>query len=158
MHYTSGALPLRQNQNNHMSSDRPQAALIENMTCTITSERPIADVQEKMPALCERHKFALLQTYVYHEIVESKGFPIERPVYIFEICQARLAAAMLTRHPIFSVFMPCRIAIYSDNEKTVIATMNMEGLLEAIRSDKTLYEETKNVFNSILLLMDELRN
>ena len=113
---------------------------------------------EQVASACEKYKFALLQTYVYHEIVESKGFPINRKVYIYEICQAKTAAGMLTGFPYFSVFMPCKLAIYEENGSTVISTMNMEIVLDAISSNQELYNEATALFTSLKSLMSSISN
>jgi uncharacterized protein (DUF302 family) len=98
----------------------------------------------------------LLQTYVYHDIVESKGFPIKRKVFVYEICQAKTAAAMLTDFPHFSIFMPCKLAIYVDIGKTIISTMNMEIILKAVGSNQELYKEATTLFSTLKSLMNSL--
>ena len=62
--------------------------MIDMFTFKIRSSQSIGKISERVPSACEKNKFALLQTYVYHEIVESKGFPITRKVFVYEICQA----------------------------------------------------------------------
>ena len=134
----------------------PAEKMIDMFIYKIVSNKSIEQIIEKVPAACEEKKFALLQTYVYHEIVESKGFPIERKVYIYEVCQAKVAASMLTDYPHFSIFMPCRISIYEDNGRVVISTMNMEIMLNAVRSNKELYREATSLFGTLQLLMKEI--
>lgn len=134
----------------------PAEKMIDMFIYKIVSNKVIEQIIEKVPTACEEKKFALLQTYVYHEIVESKGFPIERKVYIYEICQAKVAATMLTDYPHFSIFMPCRIAIYEDNGAVVITTMNMEIMLKAVRFNKELYKEATTLFGTLQLLMKEI--
>lgn len=134
----------------------PAEKMIDMFIYKIVSNKSIEQIIEKVPAACEEKKFALLQTYVYHEIVESKGFPIERKVYIYEVCQAKVAATMLTDYPHFSIFMPCRISIYEDKGKVVISTMNMEIMLNAVRSNKELYREATSLFGTLQLLMKEI--
>ena len=130
--------------------------MIDMFTHQISSNLPIEKVTEKVPAACEEIKFALLQTYIYHEIVESKGFPIDRKVYIYEICQAKTAAAMLTDFPHFSIFMPCKLAIYENNGETIISTMNMEIMLNAVSSNPELFKETTALYNTLRSLMDSI--
>lgn len=136
----------------------PAEKMIEMFTYKITSNQSILQIAEKVPAACELSKFALLHTYIYHEIVESKGFPIKRKVFIYEICQAKTAAAMLTDFPHFSIFMPCKLAIYEENGSTVISTMNMEIMLRAVSSNQKLYEEATSLFNALKELMNSLSN
>ena len=134
----------------------PSEKMIEMFTYKIISNQPIVRISEKVPSVCEKYKFTLLQTYVYHEIVESKGFPINRKVFIYEICQAKTAAKMLTDFPHFSIFMPCKLAVYEDNGKTVISTMNMEIMLKAVGSKPELFEEATLLFNTLKTLMNSL--
>jgi len=130
--------------------------MIEMFIYKIVSDQSIEQIAEKVPGACEKSKFALLYTYVYHEIVESKGFPINRKVYIYEICQAKTAAAMLTDFPHFSIFMPCKIAVYEENGRTVVSTMNMDIMLKAVNSNQNLYEEATSLFNTLKVLMKSL--
>ena len=134
----------------------PPKKMIDMFTYKIISKHPIEQITEKVPSACEQYKFALLQTYVYHEIVEGKGFPIKRKVFIYEICQAKTAAAMLTYFPNFSIFMPCKLAIYEENGNTIISTMNMEIMLKAVSSDQVLYKEAVSLFSTLKLLMNQL--
>jgi uncharacterized protein (DUF302 family) len=141
-----------------MQALMPPAKMIDMFTFKIVSTQSIDYVSKKVPQVCEDFKFALLKTYVYHEIVESKGFPIKRKVFIYEICQAKTAAKMLTDFPHFSIFMPCKLAVYEDNGKTIISTMNMEIMLKAVGSSPELFEEATLLFNSLKTLMNSLSN
>jgi uncharacterized protein (DUF302 family) len=52
--------------------------------------------------------------------------------------------------------MPCKLAIYEDNGNTIISTMNMETMLEAIGSNQELYKDATTLFNTLKLLMKSL--
>jgi len=65
---------------------------------------------------------------------------------------------MLTDYPHFSIFMPCKLAVYEENERTVISTMNMEIMLEAVSTNQELYEEATTLFKTLKLLMNSLSN
>lgn len=134
----------------------PSNNMIEMFTYEIASKLSIEEIKEKVPAACEQNKFAVLQTYVYHDIVASKGFPIDRKVYIYEICQAKTAAAMLTDFPHFAIFMPCKLAIFENNGETIISTMNMETMLNAVDSNPELFKEASAMFKTLQSLMDEI--
>lgn len=132
--------------------------IIEMFTYKIVSNQPILQIIQKVPEACEQHKFSLLQTYVYQEILESKGFPINRKVYVYEICQAKTASVMLTYYPNFSLFMPCKIAIYEEDESVVISTMNMEIMLNAVSSNPELYRDTTILFETLKVMLKSLSN
>src|SRR4030042_2132732 len=134
-----------------MQAFMPPEKMIDMFTFKIVNDQSIDKIVKIVPEACEKHKFALLQSYVYHEIVESKGFPIKRKVFIYEICQAKTAAKMLTDYPHFSIFMPCKLAVYEENSRTVISTMNMEIMLKAVSANRELYEEATSLFNTLKL-------
>lgn len=139
-----------------MQALMPPKKMIDMITVKMISNQPIESISQKVPAECVTYKFSLLQTYNYHEIVASKGFPIDRKAYVFEVCQAKTASLMLTSNPHFSIFMPCRIGMYEENGKTVISTMNMEIMLNAVRSNKELYNEATTLFSTLKSLMKSL--
>jgi len=120
------------------------------------SKLPVEQVALQVEVACAENSLALLQTYIYHDIVESKGFPIQRKVFVYNICQAKTAAMMLTTNPEFSTFMPCTLAMYEADDKTVLSTMNMGMMLEAVKSNEELYNQASSLFTSFKQMMDEL--
>ena len=136
----------------------PPQKMIDLFSLKIVSNQSIEKIANKVQTECDNYKFALLTTYNYHEIVENKGFPIKRKVFIYEICQAKTASLMLTDHPNFSIFMPCKLAIYQESGNTIISTMNMEIVLKAVKSNKELYIEAVALFNSLKSMMNSLSN
>ena len=80
--------------------------LFEMMTYKVTSTKDIEVVVEEFAPACEKYKFALLKEYIYHEAVASKGFPIDRKVYMYEICQAKVAAwSKISRGGLGEIFL-----------------------------------------------------
>lgn len=131
--------------------------LFEMMTYKVHSSKDISKVVEKFEAACESYKFALLNDYVYHEVVASKGFAIERKVYIYEVCQAKVAALVLTDEPDFAPFMPCRVAVYEEAGEVSISTQNMEMMLNTLKGNTELYRQTNALFGTLKSLMDDIK-
>lgn len=131
--------------------------LFEMMTYKVHSKKEISKVVEKVESACETYKFALLHSYVYHEVVESKGFPIERKVYIYEVCQAKVAALVLTDEPSFAPFMPCRVAVYEEAGQVSISTQNMEMMLDTLKDNTELYGQTNELFRTLKSLINDIK-
>jgi uncharacterized protein (DUF302 family) len=130
--------------------------MIEMVMHQTNSYLTAEQIAGQVEAACQKYGLALLQTYNYHEIVESKGFPIQRKVFIYNICQAKTASMMLTANPEFSTFMPCTLAVYEAVDKTVLSTMNMGMMLEAVKSNEELYNQASSLFKSFKQMMEEL--
>lgn len=131
--------------------------LFDMMTYRVYSDQDISNVVQKVQSACQKYNFALLHHYDYHEILESKGFAIERKVYIYEICQASVAALVLTNEPSAAPFMPCRIAIYEEGKEVTISTQNMEMMLNTFKGNAELYRETSEIFATLKLLLNDLK-
>ncbi len=134
----------------------PAKKMIDMFTYKIVSNQSIEKIADRVQTECDNYKFALLKTYNYHEIVESKGFPIKRKVYIYEICQAKTASLMLTDYPGFSIFMPCKLAIYEHDNKTIISTMDMSIMLKAVKANNELYNNAVSLFDTLKSLLNSL--
>lgn len=135
-----------------MENEKMIEMVMHQTNSNLTAEQIAGQVE----AACNKYSLALLQTYIYHEIVESKGFPIERKVFVYNICQAKTASMMLTSNPEFSTFMPCTLSVYESGDKTTLSTMNMEMMLEAVKSNEELYNQASNLFKTFTQMMDEL--
>ncbi len=131
--------------------------LFEMMTYKVHSSKDILKVVERVEEACKTYKFALLHDYVYHEVVESKGFPIKRKVYIYEVCQAKVAALVLTDEPSMAPFMPCRIAIYEEAEQVTISTQNMDMIINTLGDNTELYRQTSELFGILKSLMNDIK-
>lgn len=131
--------------------------LFDMMTYRVYSNQDISSVVKKVQSACEKYNFALLHHYVYHEILESKGFAIKRKVYIYEVCQASVAALVLTNEPSAAPFMPCRIAIYEEGKEITISTQNMEMMLNTFKGNTQLYRETSEVFGTLKSLLNYIK-
>lgn len=134
----------------------PAKKMIDMMTLKVESSISIETVAMNVEARCKENNLTILQAYNYNQIVEEKGFPINCKVYVYDICQAKTASMMLTTNPNFSIFMPCTLSLYEENGKTVISTMNMDMMLAAVKSDKSLYAQASGLFNSFKSLMKQL--
>lgn len=126
-------------------------------TIEYKSKRGIQSIIDDVEAACAEYKFALLHHYNYHEVVAQKGFPIERKVYIYEVCQAKVASMMLTSNPQFAPFMPCRIAVYEEGDATIISTQNMQRMIDLIQSQMQLHVEAVGLFTALQLMMKRLK-
>lgn len=133
------------------------AKMMEMFTIKQTTPHNSQEIASQMQDACSRYNFSILQRYDFHEIIKSKGFELNREVFVFEICQAKIASKILADNPEFSIFMPCKIAIYEQGGETVIATMNMEMMLKIFENNAELYTEATALFTSLKEMMFSLQ-
>ena len=98
--------------------------------------------------------FGVLQSYAFKNILEEKGFPIEREITVFELCNPAGAQQVLTAMPDISVYLPCRISVYEENGKTVLATIGFDDILNAVEVDAVFKSFMQQLFMKLQGLMN----
>jgi pyrimidine deaminase RibD-like protein/uncharacterized protein (DUF302 family) len=89
-------------------------------------------VQEVRTALEEKAKakgFGVMAVHEVSNILKNKGVPIDYECVIVEVCSPRHASQVLSKNAFISTTMPCRIAIFQKDGKTVVSTMAPTAML-----------------------------
>lgn len=88
---------------------------LEHFSFQINGTKPVNEAVAQVGVSSEQSKFSVLHSNDFFEILQTKGFPIERKVFVFEICRAPMASKMLAAYHGFAPVMPCRIALYEES-------------------------------------------
>ena len=125
------------------------------MVYTITTTATLETVKEELEAKAKAVGFGLLKSYEFKRILEEKGFPIEKDIIVFELCNPPGAQQALSQLAEISVYLPCRISIYEENGVTTLATIGLEDIINAFDVDERfktymilLFENLKQVMHS----------
>ena len=108
--------------------------MTEKLAYRLESEKPFETVAENLEKLTPEHQFRVLAVHDVQKTLAEKGF--ERgPLKIIEVCNAGFAHKALQKSVDVSLFMPCKLSIYTEGNKTVVTlarpTMIAEMLPEA---------------------------
>lgn len=95
----------------------------------IESSRPFTDVVSDVEKLTAENKFRVLHVHDVQATLADKG--LERdPLKIIEICNATFAHQALIKDMRVSLFMPCKINVFTDGGKTRIKAMRPSAIAE----------------------------
>ena len=97
--------------------------------------------------------FGVLNSYNFTKILESKGFPIEREITVFELCNPKGAHDALENIAEISVYLPCRLSVYEENGKTILATIGFDDILNAVEVDEAFKSFMSGLFENLQKLM-----
>lgn len=89
----------------------------------------LAAVTARLPEIAQRHKFGVLGVHDLKEKMNSKGVPFDRDCRVFEVCNPQQAQRILEGDISVSAALPCRISVYPENGRTVLATIEPAALL-----------------------------
>lgn len=96
---------------------------------TRATSASVDEVCSRLPQAAARHAFSVLGAHDLKEKLNSKGIAFERECRVFEVCNPVQARAILDRAIDVSAALPCRISVYSDGGRTVLATIKPAALL-----------------------------
>ena len=84
----------------------------------------------------------------------KKGVDFGRECLIFEVCQPQQAKKVLEENMSISTMLPCRISLYEEGGKTILASLKPTALL-AMFNVPQLERVAQEVEESIIKIMNE---
>ena len=105
-----------------------------------------------MQAAVQANHFGVMQVHNLKETMTKKGVELGRECLIFEVCQPQQAKKVLDENMSVSTALPCRISIYEEGDKTILATLKPTTLL-AIFNTPQLEGVAQEVEETILKIM-----
>ena len=123
------------------------------MIYTVRTNTVLDTVKNELESKAKEVGFGVLHRYDFKQILQGKGFPIEREITLFEVCNPPAAQQALSTVPAISVYLPCRISIYEDNGQTVLGTIAAEEMLASVELDDTLKTHMLEIFETLKGIM-----
>lgn len=95
-----------------------------------------------------------MQVYNLKETMTKKGVEFARECLIFEVCQPQQAKKVLDDNMSVSTALPCRISMYEEGGKTILATLKPTALLAMFNAPQ-LEGVAQEVETTIFKIMQE---
>lgn len=138
-----------------MAVSRPTSnPMSHDMLILRSTSQPLETVCQRLPEIAASHKFGVLGVHNLREKMESKGVPFGRECRVIEVCNPRQAQVVLHQAIEISTALPCRISVYEEGGKTVLATIKPSMLLRMFDVPGAA-ATAKEVEDSMVRIMDE---
>ena len=124
------------------------------MLITVPTEKTVSEVATALQAAVQANHFGVMQVHNLKETMKKKGVEFARECLIFEVCQPRQAKTVLDEDMSISTALPCRISIYEEDGKTILATLKPTTLL-AMFNTPQLGGVAREVEAAIVKMMKE---
>ena len=124
------------------------------MLITFTTEKTVAEVAAALQLAVPANHFGIMQIHNLQETMIKKGVEFARQCQIFEICQPQQAKKVLEQNMSISTALPCRISIFQEDGRTVLATLKPTSLL-AMFNTPLLAGAAQEVEDTIVKIMKE---
>ena len=119
------------------------------MLIKICADKTVSETAVALQAAVQANHFGVMQV---HNLKETMEFA--RECLIFEVCQPQQAKKVLVQNMSVSTALPCRISIYEEDGKTMLATLKPTTLLAMFNSPQ-LEGVAQEVEDTIVKIMKE---
>jgi uncharacterized protein (DUF302 family) len=99
------------------------------MLFKLLTDKSVSEAADALHAAVQANHFGVMQVHNLKETMAKKGVEFSRECLIFEVCQPQQAKKVLDEDMSVSTALPCRISIYEEGGKTILATLKPTTLL-----------------------------
>ena len=124
------------------------------MLIKLYTDKTVSTAASALQAAVQANHFGVMQVHNLKETMTKKGVEFARECMIFEVCQPQQAKRVLEQDMSVSTALPCRISLYQEGDKTVLATLKPTTLLAMFNSPQ-LEGVAQEVEDTIVKIMQE---
>ena len=124
------------------------------MLITLPTSKTVSEAAAALQVAVEANHFGVMQIHNLTETMKKKGVEFAHECLIFEVCQPQQAKKVLDENMSVSTALPCRISIYEEGGRTILATLKPTTLL-AMFNTPQLERVAQEVEHTIVKIMQE---
>lgn len=124
------------------------------MLFSLPTGNTVSETAVALQKAVEAHHFGVMHIHNLQETMVKKGMQFAHECLIFEVCQPQQAKMVLEQNMSVSTALPCRISIYEEGGKTILATLRPTVLL-AMFNTPQLAAIAQEVEDTIITIMME---
>jgi uncharacterized protein (DUF302 family) len=124
------------------------------MLIKLSTDKKITVVAVALEVAVKANHFGVMQVHNLKDTMNKKGVEFNRECLIFEVCQPQQAKKVLEQNMIASTMLPCRISIYEEEGKTILAMIKPTALL-AMMNIPQLEVVARDVENTLVKIMND---
>ncbi|QBZ84145.1 hypothetical protein GHNINEIG_02220 [Hydrogenovibrio crunogenus] len=118
-----------------------------------TFEQAVVDLE----AAVKNHNFGVLHIHDLGATLRSKGIEFKDECKIFEVCNPVKAVEVLAIDMRLNMALPCRISVFTENNKTFIGMIEPSEMLGLLSTDEALNKIAKEVEQQLIQMIDEAK-
>lgn len=122
------------------------------MLYTIDSNRPLAEIEQRLQDSAARNQFGILAVHDLRETMKKKGVDFASDCRIYEVCNPLQAKKVLEANGAVSTALPCRISVYGTDTGYRLATLLPTALMKILDSPslETVAQEVEIVIKAMM--------
>ena len=121
----------------------------------VESKKTVQEIERSFPEVAGKYKFGVLGVHNLRQKMNEKGVPFQRDCLVFEVCNPQQASKVLEADMSISTALPCRVSVYQEGGKTIIATLKPSALIGMFQKPG-LKSTAEEVERSLFGIMQDL--
>lgn len=123
----------------------------------VNSEKSFKQASDDLDAAVKRNGFGVLHIHDLGETLRSKGVEFAEQCRVFEVCNPKQAAKVMSADMRLNMALPCRISVFTEKGVTKIGLIKPAQMLSSLSDDKALGEIAVEVENATIKMVDEAK-
>ena len=124
------------------------------MLVKLSTDKSVSETAAALQSAVQANHFGVMQVHNLKETMAKKGVEFAHECLIFEVCQPQQAKRVLDQDMSVSTALPCRISVYEEGGKTILATLKPTTLLAMLNAPQ-LEEVAGEVEATLVKIMKE---
>lgn len=120
---------------------------------TVQTEKSIAEAINSLEVNLKEEKFGVLWIFDIKEKLNEKGLEFDKEFKVLEVCNPFEAQRVLIENELAGYFLPCKIVVFNDQEKTKIGMPRPTSLINML-NDETMKELAKDIEERLIRCID----
>ena len=123
----------------------------------IETKKPFHQASTDLEAAVQRHGFGVLNVHDLGATLRSKGVPFDEECRVFEVCNSRQTARVLSADMRLNSMLPCRISVFTNHGKTEIGMIRATETMASLSQEPNLQEIAEQVEAKTIQMIDEAK-
>ncbi len=124
------------------------------MLIQLSTDKTVKETAAALQITVPANKFGVMQVHDLKDTMWKKGVEFAHECLIFEVCQPQQAKKVLDENMSISTALPCRISVYEEEGRTVLATLKPTTLLGMFNTPR-LNDVAREVEATLIKIMTE---
>ena len=104
------------------------------MLIKMQSDKSVSNTAAALQAAVIANHFGVMHVHNLQETMIKKGVEFAHPCLVFEVCQPQQAKRVLDANMSISTALPCRISVFEEGGRTILATLKPTVLLAMFKA------------------------
>jgi uncharacterized protein (DUF302 family) len=125
------------------------------MLIKFSTAKTVPEVVVALTLAVPSHRFNIIQVHDIQEQMKNHGVEFARQCMVFEVGQIQQDGKASEQSASIFTALPCRIFVYAEDDRTVVATLNPTVLLAAMFDAPQLPKADQEIEDSIIAIMKQ---